>query len=82
MIFLLSSCREPLRHVGSGQLVNEDGFLHEHRRLDTFVLLVGCRGTLYIEQEGREYALGPNQFLILFPGCEHRGVCPSQGPLS
>lgn len=82
MTYFLSSCRAPLRHISSGQLVNEDGFLHAHRRLDTFVLLVGCRGTLYIEQEGHEYALGPNQFLLLFPDHDHGGTRPSEGVLS
>ncbi len=82
MFFFTASASSPLRHLTSGKLISQQPFLHRARNLDTFVLLLGCQGTLYLEQENRPLQIGPGQFALLFPGVPHRGVKPSAPGLS
>lgn len=72
-VFTFASC---------GNLINKSRFLHSNRLLDTFVLLIGVEGILHIMQDHTPYALGKNQYLILFPGMRHRGIFPSEGSLN
>jgi len=68
--------------MSAGNLINNRGFTHDKRTLDTFVLILGDLGTLYIKQEDREYEISTNQYLLLFPGIQHLGYKASQGHLS
>lgn len=47
--------------------------IHQRRNIDSFVLLYGVSGTLYISDGGHEYALSPNDYLILAANREHVG---------
>jgi len=82
MLYLISPSTSPLRHISSGQLVNGGGFVHPERLLDTFVLILGDKGTVHIEQDGRSYQISANQYMILFASTPHRGNKPTQGGLS
>ena len=66
----------------AGNLVNNEGFLHGDRRLDTFVLLIGKEGGLHIAQNEEMYTLTPNRYLLLFPGMRHYGYRHSETLLS
>lgn len=72
----------PLRYISSGQLLKNKGFLHPKRTIDTFVLILGKQGTLFIEQNGVSYRIGPGEYILLFPGMLHSGNRPSDGNLS
>ncbi|MDR1949198.1 MAG: AraC family ligand binding domain-containing protein, partial [Spirochaetaceae bacterium] len=82
MKYLISENADPLIHVSSGHLLNRKDFIHERRNLDTFVLIVCIKGTLYIAQDERRYSLTENQYIILFAGHEHYGYQKSGGELS
>lgn len=73
---------KPLLHLSSGNLISHRPFLHLARNLDSYVLLFGCQGTLFLEQDGHSLELNPGQFLLLFPGVPHRGTKPSAPGLS
>jgi len=72
----------PLRYISSGQLVNDGGFVHPERTIDTFVFILGNQGTLHIEQSGVPHEIGANQYILLFPGKLHLGNKPSTEHLS
>lgn len=72
----------PLRHISCGKLLNSESFLHGRRTLDSFVLLIGNRGRLYIAQDETRYVVEPGTFAVLFPGHEHYGYALSSGALS
>ena len=72
----------PLIFSSCGNLVNEHGFIHPKRNIDTFVLLLVRKGTLHITQAEQEYVLHENQYLILFPNTLHYGTCESTESLS
>ena len=60
-----------------GQFVSEKGgAVHPHRKLDTYVLLFGNSGEYRISQNGREYRLLPDTYLLLLAGAEHFGTQP------
>jgi AraC-like DNA-binding protein len=82
MLHLLPRNKFPLKYISSGNLISEDGFIHPKRNLDTFVLLFGVKGNMYITQGNSQFVLSPNTYVILFPGMEHCGTKPSQGELS
>ncbi len=73
MLYFTTENQYPLEYIGSGKFFNQAYFVHSRRTLDTFVLLIGIEDTLYIAQGDRKFQLQPNQFLLLFPGCEHYG---------
>ncbi|HJC57941.1 MAG TPA: AraC family transcriptional regulator [Candidatus Eisenbergiella intestinipullorum] len=72
----------PLVFSSCGNLISDNGFLHPKRNIDSFVLLLVHKGTLYITQGEKEYVLQDNQFLILFPHTLHYGTHESIGHLS
>ena len=82
MLHLISPCTLPLRLISAGNLINNRGFIHGKRILDTFVLILGDLGTLYIKQGDKEFEISTNQYLLLFPGMQHLGYKASQGHLS
>ena len=82
MFYFVSDNKYPLNHCSSGKLINSDNFIHSKRNLDTFVILIGCEGTLYITQDDKRYELTPNKFIILFPSHTHYGYKKSEGRLS
>ncbi|MDR0645326.1 MAG: AraC family ligand binding domain-containing protein [Treponema sp.] len=82
MQYLVFENENPLIHVSSGQLLNEGRFRHPRRNLDTWVLIVCIKGTLYIAQDDRRYTLTENQYIVLFAGHEHFGFKESGEELS
>jgi AraC-like DNA-binding protein len=71
--YLISENADSLIHVSSGQLLNQKNFIHERRNLDTFVIIICMKGTLYIAQDEKRFTLNENHFIILFAGHEHYG---------
>lgn len=82
MLYLLSKNGKPLNHLSCGQLINESGFIHPKRQMDSFVLIVGIKGVLSIYQDNTEYKVSKNQYLLLFPGHKHGGITQSESKLS
>lgn len=82
MLHCLPANKHPLKYISSGNLISENGFVHPHRNLDTFVLLYGLKGEMQIAQGGSSFVLKPHTYIVLFPGLEHWGICPSEGELS
>lgn len=72
----------PASFLTCGNLISEDGFVHARRTMNCFVLLLVQQGTLYLTQEEVPWEICPGEFFLLFPGKEHFGTRPSQGPLS
>lgn len=72
----------PVVFSSCGNLVSDNGFIHPKRNIDSFVLLLIRKGTLYITQDEDEYILHDNELLILFPHTLHYGTRRSDGYLS
>ena len=57
-------------------------FIHEKRRLDTFVIFISIEGSIYIAQDNRQFILKENQYLILYADHEHYEYKKSNTPVS
>ena len=77
MRILRSTMDSPAHFCTGGQFISEKGgAVHPHRCLDTYVLLFGNSGEYKISQNGREYSLLPDTYLLLLKDCEHFGTQP------
>ena len=82
MLYCVYDPSYPVEYVSCGNLVSKDGFLHARRNIDSFVFILVLQGTLHIAQNEKEYDVGENDAIILFPDRTHYGFAPSDGPLS
>lgn len=82
MRYFLTNALSPLNYVSCGNLLSKQDFLHPRRNLDCYVLIMVKEGTLYINQEGRNYEIHPYQYIYLKANEEHFGYAPSAGKLS
>ena len=82
MLYCVSDASCPVEYISSGNLISENGFLHERRLIDSFVFLLVRKGTLHISQNGTNYDVHENEALILFPDMPHYGYKRSEGYLS
>ena len=82
MLYCTYLARYPVEYLSSGNLVSSDGFLHERRNIDSFVLIIVREGILHITQNEVPFSVGPDQSIILFPDKTHYGHQPSSGTLS
>lgn len=67
---------KPVKYFSSGQTVVNSGWVHPSRTIDTFVLLIGLEGEVYIKQEEEEYKLSEGDAIMLVPGIFHEGYKP------
>lgn len=67
----------PIAFATAGHFTAPPGAHHPDRVLDSAVLLIGDTGMYPIEQDGRQYRLEPDTFILLFPGHRHRGYAPA-----
>lgn len=72
----------PVRYASAGRVDATKPFLHPTRTLDSYVLLIGIKGIVEIEQQSQLYYLGPGNTLLLKKGVEHRGHIKSESDLS
>lgn len=82
MRVFLSSAINTLNYNASGNLISKGGFLHHRRAFDLYVLIMVKEGILYISQNGVNYQVGKNQYILLNSQEEHYGYQESSGKLS
>lgn len=82
MLYCISNASYAAEFISCGKLISPDGFLHDRRNIDSYVLIVVCEGTLHIEQNGRKFDVHKNESILLFPFHTHAGYRPSTGKLS
>lgn len=83
MLYLCHDMKEPVEYCTSGKFIcDKGGAIHPRRRLDTYVLLLGCEGEYKIMQNGAEYTLTPGTYMLLLAGHEHGGTAPCSPKLS
>ncbi len=66
--------------VTVGYAVWSPGDQHFARTFGVYDLLLVKRGTLYMEESGQQYAVGPGKLLVLEAGLPHNGYRPCTEP--
>jgi len=54
------------------------GVVHASRQFDVFDLIICTKGTLYMEENGVQYAIEQGMMLVLEPGKVHQGYHPTE----
>ena len=68
-----------LEYVSAGLFSTEQQWIHPRRTIDSYEIIYVTQGKVYIEENGREYALSRGDALLLSPGALHTGSRPSDG---
>lgn len=82
MRIFLSNAEKTLQFYASGNLISDDGFCYQPSKLNYYVLIMVKEGTLYISQNGANYEIKKNQYILLRPEGEQFGYRASVGKLS
>jgi AraC-like DNA-binding protein len=82
MQYLTFPVSTPIPHVSCGNLVYETAWIHSERVIDTFEIIVGVKGEVYIQQDDEQYVVKPGSSLVLLPGHHHKGYAYSSEPIS
>lgn len=82
MLYCVSDASHPIEYISCGNLISEDGFIHDRRNLDSWVFIVIQKGTLHITQSEHNFDVHENETLLLFPHQTHYGYKKSNGYLS
>lgn len=81
MYFFAKEMPEIIFH-NAGNLICREGYIHERRIMQCWVMIYVLAGTLNISSDGREYAVRAGEWIVLKSGAEHFGTSPSCGELS
>ncbi|MFA6507003.1 MAG: AraC family transcriptional regulator [Treponemataceae bacterium] len=82
MRYLSFPIATPIPLVSCGNLINETAWIHKERIIDTFELIVGVRGNVYIRQDDEKHVVKPGSSLLLLPNHQHGGYAYSSQPIS
>lgn len=82
MRFFKYDFTKPVDFHVCGNLISKDSFLHMRRCFNENVLILVKEGTLYISQQGNEFSIEKNNYIILRAGDIHFGYKKSIGKLS
>lgn len=82
MNFIKTKINKPLLHISSGRFISKEPWIHVKRNIDSFVIILGLEGTVYIQQENEQYEVKPGSVLILVPNSTHFGYKKSEESVS
>ncbi|MBQ8894463.1 MAG: helix-turn-helix transcriptional regulator [Clostridia bacterium] len=66
---------------GGGRFSSPGPWIHGQRQIDSFELILVTRGTVYLQENGREFTLRPNDYLVLHPFIPHGGTQATEEPV-
>lgn len=77
MDFLKFIMKHAPNHVSCGKLISETRFNHPDRVIDSFVVLIGIKNKLFIQEADSRFCLDSNNSIILEPFKRHCSYAPS-----
>lgn len=79
MIYFKTNINKPLSYYKSGQFICENNWKHKSFIFDKdYEIIIGLKGTIYIQQGNEKYAVNPGDVLFLIPGVVHFGYDTSR----
>lgn len=79
MIYFKTNVSIPLLYFKSGQFICEENWQHNSFVFDKdYEIIIGIKGTIYIQQGDEKYELNPGDVLFLVPKTLHFGYAPSK----
>jgi len=77
MYYLKANTRTPLQFLSSGIFTADAVWKHKERVIDSFEIIIGIRGNVYLQQDEDTFVLAEGDSLLLLPGHPHKGYAPS-----
>lgn len=78
MIYFKTNISRPLSYFKSGEYICEKNWYHKSIVLkNDYEIIIGIKGTQYIQQDDEKYEINPGDVLFLVPGMLHFGYAPS-----
>jgi AraC-like DNA-binding protein len=77
MYYLKTDITKPLQFLYSGIFTADSVWKHMERVIDSFEIIIGIRGNVYLQQDEDRFVLGEGDCLLLLPGHTHKGFAPS-----
>ncbi len=77
MYYLRANIERPLQLVSSGIFTADSVWSHTERVIDSFEIIMGIRGNVYLQQEEESFVVGEGDCLLLLPGHTHKGYASS-----
>lgn len=65
-----------------GEFHSEGPWIHPSRTISSYEVILVLEGTVYLYEEDRQHALGPNEIIILEPGRVHGGSRTVEEPVA
>lgn len=65
--------KEPVHCIISGQFISTESWIHSKRTMDCYELIIGLKGTIYLEQDEVQYEINPGDIMLVLPGHHHGG---------
>ncbi len=76
MDYLLCPFQPPPKADNGGCAILTPGWTHPKRKLDSCVIILGRKGSVFIEEEGTSLEIKPNRITVLFAKRTHLGKLP------
>ena len=64
---------EDVKNCGAGKFISNGEWIHPDRIIDSYEIILVTKGEVYINENGTEYYLRPDEMLILQPNLRHFG---------
>ena len=64
---------EDVKNCGAGKFISNGEWIHPDRIIDSYEIIFVTKGEVYINENGTEYYLRPDEMLILQPNLRHFG---------
>ncbi len=64
---------ENVKYISCGNFISDGEWIHPDRCIDSYEIIYVTRGSIYINENGTDYVIGKQEFLILEPGVRHYG---------
>lgn len=82
MLHITFSIQQPISFVSAGTFLHEEQWIHSERVIDSFEIIIGVEGVLYLQQGEERYEVREGNMLLLLPGMVHRGYQAGTGKTS
>ena len=82
MLYLKADVTKPVSYISCGQFVSDGNWIHDKRNIDSFEIIYGLKGCVYMQQDDERFEVAPGKVLLLLPGHEHKGYKESESEVS
>lgn len=73
MHYLKTDITKPLQFLSAGIFTSDTVWKHMERVIDSYEIIIGIRGNIYMQQDDERFVLSEGDFLLLLPGHTHSG---------